>query len=222
MPRRLARSALGAIAGLAGLGGCGGVEPIPLRGPRPHSILVAPPLDEHGLLERSAADRLAHVCGAALRGLGYRVATPERWWPVIGEAGLLPQEGLLPQGGLSPQGGLEPGGLAELGRVAHVDALLTVRVHRWDVMGASAVERLDYDFDYELWSTALGIRQWSHRVTGVYERPASVVGAQEFGLVEDGPATTPVAGGGGAAFRGVDDALAAVQRWAMARLPARE
>jgi len=206
--RRLLAAAL--AASWAGVAACGSVRETPISGSIPHSVLVGPVVDASGELGAADRDAIAGALVAPLRERGYRVPSLDRAWDDLEVAGLL--RGLDAQ--TAP--GVEV--LRDVGRAAHVDAVLTVVVRQWEVRGSGVLEAVQHDVEYVMRSTATGGEMWRQASAGGYQRPSASAGVDD--LAERGPALTPVQGAGQVLFRTPLDAMRAVHRWAMARLPA--
>ncbi len=191
------------LAPLLLLGGCqlGGPEPVPLAGPPPDSVLVAP------LPPRARGPDLTEGLSAALRARGYRVVPPD----VAAET--LRQRGLLQHG--------EPDAneLMAVHRELDVDAVLFVTPQELRLEGNRPLDSADWDLDYRLVSTVSGDTLWEQEVRGSYRRPPP---APIDPTVDPGaeptvqPFTRPAQ-----EFRDASDLVRSLHRAAFARLPKR-
>ena len=146
----LARIRRAAWLGLAACAACSvGTQPIPFDGPAPRTILVLPL--RATVSDPAVADALAATIGPALRGRGYYPIPVEAGWSMLAERGLPPDQRFSVDA------------YAEAGRAVGADALLSIRVERWDAMWAPALRYLEHDLGYRLWDTRTGEVIWELR-----------------------------------------------------------
>jgi hypothetical protein len=192
-----------ALAPLLLLWGCqiGGPDPVPLAGPTPNSVLVAP------LPPRATGPDLSEGLSSALRARGYRVVPPDL------AAETLRQRGLLQHG--------EPDAneLMAVHRELGADAVLFVTPQELRIDGDRPLDSADWDLDYRLVSTVSGDTLWEQEVRGSYRRPPPAPidpTVDPFAEPTVKPFTHPAQ-----EYRDAGDLIRSLHRAAFARLPKR-
>jgi hypothetical protein len=183
----------------------GGVEPTPLRGEAPASIMIARPRNASGIPDRELLDVLAGS-DTALRERGYRVL------PLGVGFDLAQRQGL-------DSAAFAPADLARLQLTADVDAVLFVEVSTWAPVGR-VLESARWNLEWRLLATRGGGELWSHRDAGTWQeapaRPLDPTRAPdaERDVQPFGSAAAPH-------FRSAEELALSLHRAAFARLPAR-
>jgi hypothetical protein len=180
----------------------GGPDVIPFEGAAPRTILVLPPRST--VADATVGTAFAATAGTALRGRGY--------YPIPIEAGW----SMLEARGLSPQRRHDIDALAAAGRALGADALLSIRIEKWDARWAPALIHLEYDIGHRLWDTATGDVIWELRSQDRWDwNPNQMVTFDSsldsyLGAVPDQ---------GQSPYRHVTDVARVLQEGALARLP---
>lgn len=187
------------------LGGCYVplMEPTPLQGPMPASVVVAPP---KLVGEATAAPpELLTELERALRARGYRVLPLDVGFDLIRQFDLLP---VVHQ---------QQPGLDAVQRELGVDAVLLLEVGSWEI-DPQPPWRADYDLRWRLWSTTGGGELWQHQERGRYQQPA----VRDFDPTRGADDPRPIQPFGGQGPQQLRDAAALaaqLHRTAMSHLP---
>jgi hypothetical protein len=179
---------------------------VPLQGPAPTAVVVAPFRDHTG--GPGLVPVLPAGLDAALRARGYRVLPLEVGHDLLRERALL------------QRGEPRPEELLAAGRDLDVDAVLVVDVHRFLVEGEGELDAAEWELDYRLLATDGGGLLWQRRLVGRYRRPAG----ERFDPTVDPMAERPprpFGVSGPAAFRDLRELSAALHRAAFDHLPRR-
>lgn len=184
---------------LAVLTGCriGGVEPIPLRGAAPRTVLVWPAIDA-----QFAAWRQVLFTGLDL-------AVRRRGYTVVATA---VARQLLADAGLDPDGADGQQVFAATG----ADAVLRLTVHEFRVQG-ERLQRADWDLSWELTATVTGASLWQFSHHGHWDRRPPVDEHPHPRTEEDLPPA--MFGDRAPDFRDAADLMAWLHRFALERLP---
>lgn len=204
-PRRRA-PALALLLLVAGACRAPMVAPIPLAGPAPRSVVVAPLRDDTGRPGLSAL--LLRGLDRALSARGYRAL------PLGVGADLLRQRGLLQEGEPAPDE------LQAAGRALDVDAVLLLRARDFGAEGDRRLEQAHWDLEYRLLATATGDMLWRHDLQGRYLRPPDEPVDPTVAPDAERP-PRPFGISRPATFRDLGELVAALHRAAMDRLPRR-
>lgn len=178
------------------------VEPIPLNGVVPHTVLVLSPVSVAGTGQ--AARSLLATLTPALRERGY--------YPIPIEVGLA----MLERRGVTAEAGMSVDESIAAARLIGADAVMSLRIEKWDDMHAQGLVYLAHDIGYRLWDVDTGGLLWEMRSRDVWDwAPASAT----FDSSLDAYLGQTEMEGEDSPYRTNRDAAVAIHRRALDRLP---